>query len=223
MNIEGDPFARIKSDLRKHIRVGMELVELEWKFKGEKIYLLGIVSNEHGGIIYDNIGHFVKGEAPTSASRNLYVTSPTLKTRAENGDKDKDGDGDDSGSGSGSGGTSETIVKRFFGIADNDYNFYGVEIWAYSIECESVFTDGILTDRQLFAYSDGSLGWSCKAAIKTVSGELYESGYHEFSYAVGIGYLASITIAFEGSGFTISGGSSTKIEQKYTGRNNFQI
>lgn len=52
-------FAKIKSQLKDSVRIGMDLIEIEWLYKGNTFYSTAIVSNEYGGFIYDNIGYFI--------------------------------------------------------------------------------------------------------------------------------------------------------------------
>lgn len=57
--ITEDIFTKIKSQLKDSVRIGMELIEIEWLYKGNTFYSTAIVSNEYGGFIYDNIGYFI--------------------------------------------------------------------------------------------------------------------------------------------------------------------
>ena len=54
-----DVYGNLKSKLQTIVKEGMELVELEWVYKGEIYYSTAIASNEYGGIIYDNIGTYI--------------------------------------------------------------------------------------------------------------------------------------------------------------------
>jgi len=56
---DDNPFKILKSQLMTQIEVGMEIIELKWEYKGKIYYSTAIASNEQGGIIYDNIGHFI--------------------------------------------------------------------------------------------------------------------------------------------------------------------
>ena len=63
----------------------------------------------------------------------------------------------------------------------------------YNITVRSVFNSaGILIDRNL--------------NVRTVSGTLYSSKYHEFAWGYSYGSGVSVSLGWNGSGFTISGG-----------------
>lgn len=51
-----DPLLPLRAQLDNLIQVGMELIEIEWLYKGSTFYSTAIVSNEHGGFLYDHIG-----------------------------------------------------------------------------------------------------------------------------------------------------------------------
>lgn len=53
---------QIRQILDTNIQIGFEYIELEWDYKGKKITTLCIVSDKHGGIIYDHIGSIITTE-----------------------------------------------------------------------------------------------------------------------------------------------------------------
>lgn len=60
-NLSGhdNPFFELISQLEERVQVGMEIIELKWRYKDKIIYSTGIASKEQGGMIYDHIGHFL--------------------------------------------------------------------------------------------------------------------------------------------------------------------
>lgn len=52
---EENPIILMSQELGERIKVGMEYLELEWNYKGNKIHSLCIVSNERSGIVYEPI------------------------------------------------------------------------------------------------------------------------------------------------------------------------
>ena len=55
----GEPYVLIEEQLRTGICIGMEMVDLKWLYKGKTYHSTAIVSNEHGGFVYEHIGYRV--------------------------------------------------------------------------------------------------------------------------------------------------------------------
>ena len=179
-----DVYGNLKSKLQTIVKEGMELVELEWVYKGEIYYSTAIASNEYGGIIYDNIGTYIIKEKDNNTMQ--ISVQPLIKTRSESGNPS---------------------VKTFT-LSYRAENYFGMFIYEYDITCKSYFNaSGILTDRETHAYSNSALGWECEAEIKSISGEINVSNYHEFAWAYAYGLNCSITIGWNGSSYVINGGS----------------
>ena len=64
----------------------------------------------------------------------------------------------------------------------------------------------ILIDRNLNATHSAAYGFTCTADVRTVSGTLNSSKYHEFAWGYSYGSGVSVSLGWNGSGFTISGG-----------------
>ncbi|NDV65499.1 hypothetical protein [Bacteroides sp. 224] len=178
-----DPTERLIPQLKTKILVGMEIIELEWNYKGNIYYSTAIASNEHGGILYDHIGYMILN--PRSFSQiDQEISTPEVKTR------------------------SESIARTtcVFSKGWPVYNLYYIKVMGFSLKCVSTFRNGILVDRSCNSSSWADSGFTCEADIKTVGGDLDSSRYHEFAwaYCYGIGWSASIS--FQGVGFNVSGG-----------------
>lgn len=183
-----DPFSYLKSQLQTSIMIGMELLELEWTYKGDTFYSTAIVSNEHGGLIYDNIGIYIieKSSKLEQKDKEIELNVPLVKTKSE----------------------SEGPVVRQFSQSDSGRNYYGQTVFSYSISCNSYFNAGVLYDRKLRSSHDSAFGWSCSADVRTISGQINISTYHEFAWAYAYGAACSVSIGWNGNGFKISGGGT---------------
>lgn len=183
-----DYLEEIKTRLNTRVTVGMDLIKLEWSFRGKKYYTTAIASNNLGGIIYDAIGSAIiaRRESDTQSMLQQENVVPVLKTKSENNES----------------------IQRFY-RGDTGYSLLGSKLWSYSIIVRSKFNGaGILCDKDLEAEGlSHDFLWSCKADAKTLSGELNRDTYHEFAWGCVYG-MGSVSLSFGGSGFTVSGGSS---------------
>ena len=50
---------QFKQQLYAFVQIGFEVVKLKYSYKGDTFYSLAIVSNAHGGIIFDTIGYLI--------------------------------------------------------------------------------------------------------------------------------------------------------------------
>lgn len=55
LSSEEDPIIKVKEGLGKMIKIGYEYIEVEWNYNNKIIKSICVVSNDAGGIIYDNI------------------------------------------------------------------------------------------------------------------------------------------------------------------------
>lgn len=179
-------FKDISSLLMSNVKVGMELIELEWLYKGKTFYSMAIASNKLGGIIYDSIGTFIITSHEKTTSNTQRNTISRKKTRSEVGNADS---------------------IQEFQISDKIKNGFGTVAAEYEIICISYFKNEILIDRDLNAYHTAILLWSCDADVRTLKGEIDESKYHEFAWGYVYG-TGTCSLSFKGSGFTISGGGT---------------
>lgn len=184
-----DPSETLRLQLDSAIKVGMDIIKLEWRYKGETYYSTAIASNEQGGILYDHIGHMIiVPNNHKSQAKVIKSGVKTLKTRQEGGG----------------------ITERSFVLQDDGgYNLFGDLVWEYTISCSSFFDGkGILYSRSMTAPHSSVIGWSCDAQVKTVSGDIGKSKFHEFAWGHVHGHFVSVSLEWNGIGFSISGGDS---------------
>lgn len=184
-----DPSETLKLQLDSAIKVGMDIIGLEWRYKGKTYYSTAIASNDQGGILYDHIGHMIiVPDIHKSLARQIGSGVKAIKTRTE-------GDG---------------VTERSFVLQnDGGYNFLCNLVWEYTISCSSFFDrDGILRNRSMVAPHSAVFGWSCDAQVKTINGDIGSSKYHEFAWGHAHAYLLSVSLEWGGAGFSISGGGT---------------
>ena len=192
----GEPYVLIEEQLRTGICIGMEMVDLKWLYKGKTYHSTAIVSNEHGGFVYEHIGYRVIDAEEGSFQEDDYSEMNSLRTKTSS-----EGDGSDPNPGGGS-----DIILRFTKM-NSVKNAAGMVVATYNITVRSVFNSaGILIDRNLNATHSAAYGFTCTADVRTVSGTLYSSKYHEFAWGYSYGSGISVSLGWNGSGFTISGG-----------------
>ena len=145
-----DPSESLKMRLDSIIKFGMEVIDLEWSYKGRTVYSTAIASNKRGGILYDHIGYMIV----MPSNQNIEIVSDVnlIKTRSESIEGDR------------------TI---FTDVSNYGANEYGKIFWQYRIYCSSTFDgNGILRNRNTNASSHAEKGWRCNAQIRTISGEI---------------------------------------------------
>jgi hypothetical protein len=192
----GEPYVLIEEQLRTGICIGMEMVDLKWLYKGKTYHSTAIVSNEHGGFVYEHIGYRVIDAEEGSFQEDDYSEMNSLRTKTSS-----EGDGSDPNPGGGS-----DIILRFTKM-NSVKNAAGMVVATYNITVRSVFNSaGILIDRNLNATHSAAYGFTCTADVRTVSGTLNSSKYHEFAWGYSYGSGISVSLGWNGSGFTISGG-----------------
>lgn len=190
-NINYDPFKHLELQLDTMITLGVDVIDLEWSYKGRTVYSTAIASNEKGGILYDHIGNKIVTSKRQPRKKKTVSNKDLLKTKSEEGDSNR-----------------EVITE----MSDNGgYNLWGKLVWEYYIFCRSVFdSEGILCDRFTHTRKHAEGGWSCDAKIQSIGGEVNVSKYHEFAWAYAYGENITVSISWDGSGFTnTSGGSAS--------------
>jgi hypothetical protein len=128
----------------------MGAIELEWTYNGSKLNTIALVSDKQG-IVYDNLLYFIHFADKNSAIEKKYVSiaTPRLKSGSENSD----------------GNFLCTIYK-----ADEYYNFYGILVCKYMIECKIPYSrsngqisiNGYSSSKTSWA----QIGWNCVADIQ---------------------------------------------------------
>lgn len=179
----------------------MSTVELEWIYKGNKLNTIALVSDKKG-IVYDNLLYFIPVETEKSnmtESKIVLQATPLLKSGNEN----------QSGS-----------FTYIFSRKKQGYNLYGMRVWEYDVHCEIPFTrsNGVVSINgcnNMYKNTFAALGWNCAADIRKISIVTGTNGHVDFAWAYGYGALVSISIGWNGSGFTISGGGTHSSGEEY--------
>lgn len=176
-------FADLKHQLEVTIGIGMELIEAKWYYKGNTYSSLVIASNDHGGVIYDHIGFMILDSTNITEIEKPQIDIPITKTVSETGKP----------------------TKKVFSRSYSGQNLMGVKVWEYSLYCCSEFANNKLKDRTLNSYRWSAFGWTCQAEITTINGEIDSSSFHEFAWGYVYGAAYSVSLKWNGLGFTISG------------------
>ncbi|WP_159523825.1 hypothetical protein [Sunxiuqinia indica] len=175
------------------------LVNLEWKYEGKPLNTICLIS-EKKGIVFDNFLyfiHFVSGK--TKSDENISITIPRLKSAStEDGDED---------------------IQYTFQKQDEAYNLYGIRVWYYNIQCtvtsSLVGSQKSIADKSMTAYHDAAFGFSCAANIHSISFETGTNGHLDFAWGYAYGAGVSVSVIWNGSGFTISGGGTGTTGEEY--------
>lgn len=189
MNLD-NPEKNLRNQLDTVIKIGMNVIELEWSYKEHIVYSTAIATDEKG-ILYDHIGHMITTAHNDSPNKEISVEYQRMKTRCE---------------GSGESSTREV----FFELADDGgQNIFGNYVWIYHIRRSSFFNGkGVLVSRSNIATHDDAIGWSCDASVETIGGTIDESKYDEFAWGYSYGHNIDATLSWNGTGFTIPSGST---------------
>lgn len=76
-----DPYIILENQLRTTICTGLEMVDLVWRYKGETYHSTAIVSNEHGGIVYEHIGYRVIDTEEGCFQEDNYLETNFVRTK----------------------------------------------------------------------------------------------------------------------------------------------
>ena len=192
----------------------LRLLELEWTYKDSTYSSRALVTDEDG-ILFETIGYFVA----IKEKENSKATK-RMKTRSENGnnnswDNSWDGDSDDN---SGNAPTdnptspSESSETKYFEKSDYSLNILFMKIYSYEITCSSTFNSkGVLTHRTTNAKSESIPGHQCSAEIRTISGTIDTDTYHEFAWGYQHGSNITISLSWNGMGYSVSGGGTSEV------------
>jgi hypothetical protein len=184
----------------------MGIVELEWIYKGDKFNTTCIVSNKKG-IIYDDLLYFIHFvyTVEFDENNNVQKTFPRLKNNSPE-------------SGTSSCG-NKTSFEYIWSKGDQAYNLYGIKVWSYSIICNvkglcSTGSKSIYT-KNLEASATSAIGFSADAKIESKSFVQGVNGHLDFAWAYAYATLGSVSISWNGFGFTFSGGGTRASGEKY--------
>jgi hypothetical protein len=188
--------------IQDRIKVEMEIVDLDWSYRGNRYHSIAVVSDKKG-IIYDNIGTLVVDESKTTGNISVLKRKQIiLRTLSDSTSFPGESDPADTAA---IDPEYQTRYTCFFTQDHSYYNMLGMNIATYYISCESVFnSSGTLVDKIMWANASSDPIFSCFADIQTTEGEVGMSKYHVFSWVGGYG-IGSISVTFNGTGFTSSG------------------
>ncbi len=173
------------------------MVNLEWKYKGKVLNTICLVS-EKKGIIFDNFLYFIHFVSGKSKSANdVLMAIPRLKLASiESGD-----------------------IQYTFWEHDQAYNWYGVRVWHYSIQCtvtgSLIGSQKSITDKSMTAFHEAMLGYSCDAKIQSTSFLTGVNGHLDFAWGYSYGTGVSVNVSWNGSAFSISGGGIGATGEEY--------
>lgn len=119
----------LKGQLDPVVKIGTELIELEWEYKGKAVHSLGIISN--GKIVYDHIGSMIVIQGDMSQDFDVYSSIKPIKTRTE----------------------EVGMYERSWEISNKGGSSYlGEYSWKYDIRCHAFFnSNGILVNFTTYA------------------------------------------------------------------------
>ena len=170
------------------------VVELEWIYKGNKLNTIALVSDKKG-IVYDNLLYYIHFQTSGECKTEVLKTTPRLKS------------GNESGSGKPDGSFTLSISSK-----NEIRNLLGMIVVEWDVSCSIPYTRlngqvSILgyTSRK---YSNAAWGFNCVADIQKRSEQMGANGYIDVVWAGAYGSGVSLTIGWNGSGFTISGGGT---------------
>lgn len=180
----------------------LSIVELEWNYKDEIIYTTCLVSKERG-IVYDKILYFIHAKtSKTEEVENMSTIIPRLKSTSVEG----------------SGNLQYTFRKT-----DEAYNYYGIRVWYYNIQCTvtgtMVDSQKSITDKSMSAYHDAAFGFSCDAQIRSKSFTTGTSGHLDFAWGYCYNTVFTANLSWQGSGFSIGGGGTGETGEEYVSPN----
>ena len=169
-------------------------IELEWTYKGRKLNTIALVSNKKG-LIYDNILntiHFPLDESKIGVFESVSTKTSLLKSGNEN--------------------KPDGYYEYGFRAYDCQYSLLGFLNYMYDINVSMPFMISNGAYNLLYCTSSGTSnhgnGWHCNAAIQIISQQMGLNGHLHFAYAYGYGFGTTVSIGWNGTGFSISGGTS---------------
>ena len=173
------------------------MVDIEWKYKGEILNTTCLVS-EKKGIVFDNFLYFIHFVSEKSKSaENVSTAIPRIKTKSE----------------------SSGDIQYSFNKHDEAYNWYGIRVWYYNIQCTVTGSlsgsQKSITDKSMTASHDAAFGFSCDAKIQSISFETGVNGHLDFAWGYSYGAGVSVSVSWNGSGFSISGGGTGATGEEY--------
>jgi len=177
----------------------MGLVNIEWKYNGENLNTICIVSDK--GIIFDEFIHFLVFSVKSEDCTENKIVRKTPRLKASTAE------------------VTNKSVSKYFYISDRDYNFAGSIIWEYEITIGiSGIQDGTTKDvksKYLHASGSGLFPYSCSAQAQSKNFVTGSRGYLDAAWAFNHRLGLAVTISWNGSGFTFSGGGTSESGEEY--------
>jgi hypothetical protein len=172
----------------------MGAVELEWIYRGKKLNTIAIVSDKKG-IVYDNLLYFLHFVEIINAKESVLIQSPRLK----------------SGSESSTNGSISYNDRSPTYISTNLIGTKCAEAWcSISVTGNSNNNIKSISSHIENAYYWASSGYTATAQITVTSFVTGNSGHCSYQYAVATGSSGSVTVSWNGSSYSISGGGHGK-------------
>lgn len=179
----------------------MEVVTLNWLYNGKKITSKCLVCDSC--VIYDDILSNIRYIKKTENSNDIELF-PKIKTREEPGSSGSEGQ-----------------VKYSFDSGEyQQTNWLGTICATASCHVYIVGTKdkkgNISIDYKYDrCYSSSEYGFSASSEVKYISFETGQNGHCDFKYGVMVGNSSSLKLTWNGSGFTMPGGSHGKTGSEY--------
>lgn len=181
-----EPKHSLMKQLEDTIQIGMDIIELQWKYNGKIINSTAIASNDKcEGILYDHIGNMIT--IPNTSSGN---TIEEINNAIKN-PKTRTGEGG--------------MTERYFEInPTGEFYTFGKYNWECYIRCSSFFdtNNGILIGRSTTAEHNSSMGWHCDADASPIGGEIDKDKYSEFTW--GYAYSQDYEVSVTANGFGVT-------------------
>jgi hypothetical protein len=196
-SFKADQFYIFKSD-------DLSTVELKWKYNGEILKTLCLISKEKG-VIYDPFLYFIGYSQRGNTSQYAKISSSSLRLTSFFPE----------------GGGSGSPISYKITYHDDSYSIWGLLQWTYDIEYEAkgeeVNGTNSITDKYLAAFHDAGIMFSCDAKCTSLSFKTGTDGHLDVAY--GYTYQAGdgASLTFNGFGFTISGGGAGATANDYIG------
>ena len=165
-------------------------VELEWIYKGEILKTIAIVSDKKG-VVYDNLLFFILFHTNEVRTEEIVNTTPRLKSGYEKPDG---------------------LYDFKFREKQELTSLAGKIVVEWDLTCTIPLSlsNGKYT---VLGYTSTKYCWadffnSCAADIQKKGELMGVNGYVDFAWAVSYKFMGSVTIGWNGTGFTFSGGGT---------------
>jgi hypothetical protein len=182
------------------VKNDLGVVHVEWKHKGKIHYTTCLVS-EKKGIVYDSFLYFIHFRIGQGES---IGTIPTTISRLKSTNIEEEGE----------------PIHYYFTKWDAGHNLYGQILWKYDINCmvtgTLVGSQKSITDKSMDAYHDAMWPfWYCDAKVNSKSFVTGVNGHLDFAWGWTYKYATSVSLTWNGIGFTMTGGGTGSTGEEY--------